>query len=57
MHNEFDNYHDLPRNITPPLKFLNFKIGYNKCMFMLFVTCVAVKVASCVFLKLQVKKF
>lgn len=57
MHNEFDNYHDLPRNISPPLKFLNFKLGYNKCMFLLFMTALAVKVIACVLLKVQLKKF
>ncbi len=57
MHNEFDNYHDLPRNISPPLKFLNFKLGFSRCMFMLIVTALAVKVIACVFLKVQLKKF
>jgi len=57
MHNEFDNYTKLPKNITPPLKFLNFKLGFNNCMIMLIVTTVAVKIIACICLKLTMKKF
>lgn len=32
MWNEFQNFHGLPIYIPDPLKFLNFKFGFAKCM-------------------------
>lgn len=57
MRNEFEGYHLLPINIANPIKFLNFKIGFNKCMILLFITTIFMKVIACLCLKKMMSKF
>ena len=57
MRNEFEDYHDLPLYIPNPIKFLNFKLGFNYCMVMLVVTTIVMKVVACAGLKIFMKKF
>jgi hypothetical protein len=56
MCNEFTGYH-LPINLPDPIKFLNFKLGFNRCMILLIVTTIMVKIAAVIALKLSMKKF
>lgn len=56
MRNEFEGY-QLPRNIADPIKFLNFKLGFDTCMIMLIVTTILVKMVAVLCLKFSIKKF
>jgi hypothetical protein len=56
MRNEFTGYH-LPINLPDPIKFLNFKLGFNRCMILLIITTIMVKIAAVIALKLSMKKF
>ncbi len=56
MRNEFHDY-KVPRNLPDPIKFLNFKLGFNNCMLMLIITTVMVKIGAIIALKLSMKKF
>lgn len=57
MHNEFDNFHELPIYVPNPIKFLNFHLGFTKCMILMVVTTYVMKVLACFMLKAFMKKF
>jgi len=57
LRNEFEHYHGLPINIPNPIKFLNFTLGFDKCMFYLFVTAMGIKFIAFMALKFLIKKF
>ena len=57
MRNEFDDFHKLPIYVPNPVKFLNFKLGFFKCMVLLLITTLAMKALACICLKVLMKKF